>query len=43
MNCWIREPFDTLWKTNLLVDNWRQIYNRIRSYSAPAIDRRLRK
>jgi transposase InsO family protein len=29
-----RELFDTLWEVKVLVERWRQIYNRIRPHSA---------
>jgi putative transposase len=29
-----RELFDTLWEVKVLVERWRQTYNRIRPHSA---------
>jgi transposase InsO family protein len=29
-----RELFDTLWEVRVLVERWRQTYNRIRPHSA---------
>ena len=29
-----REPFDTLWEVKVLMERWRQTYNRIRPHSA---------